>query len=115
MTQAMKVESTKAKARFGQLEDRAEKKDVIVTDHGRRKFVVIAPKRYDALLAIERVGKDRLQQLDEDFEALVAGMQGKAHARAAAGLATRPLSEILARGALRAKPRKVAARPATRR
>ena len=110
VTGTVKVESTKAKMRFGQLEDRAESKDVIVTDHGRRKFVVIAPRRYDALLAIARVGKDRLQQLDEEFQVLVAGMQGKRHAKAAASLASRPLSEILARGAMRADPRKAAVR-----
>lgn len=104
MSDVLKVPSTKAKARFGELEGHAEKRDVAVMDHARRKFMVIAPRRYDELLAIARVGKDRLRRLDEQFDALVAGMQTEAHAAAVERIAVLPLDDILAQGALQLAP-----------
>lgn len=93
------IKSTKAQRKFGDLEGRAAKKDLAVKDHGRTKFMIVSPKRYAKLRAMEGVGQDRLQQLDRDFDAMVARMQGDRQAVVHDSLDTLPLGEILAAGA----------------
>lgn len=106
----VKLESTKAKAGFAKLPERARNGDVALTRHGRIQAYVLSPDRYASLVGIAEVGKDELQKLDEEFEALVARMQTPRQQKAIQAIATLPLSEILAQGALKARTRKTAKR-----
>lgn len=110
MNAIVKLEATKAKARFAALPAKAQESDVAITRHGRIEAYVLSPERYAHLAAIDRVGGDVMQQLDADFEASVARMQSAAHARAIKRIASAPLDEVLATST----SKKPACKPRTR-
>lgn len=96
MSAILELESTKAKARFASLAKQAKTRDVAITRHGHVQAYVLSPERYAHLAAIDTIGTHAMQQLDQDFEALVARMQSGAHARAADKLASIPPDAVLA-------------------
>lgn len=96
MSAILKIESTKAKARFAALPRQARDQDVAITRHGRIEAYVLSPERYTQLASVARVGADAMATLDAGFDALVARMQTPAHARAVARAANAPLDAILA-------------------
>src|SRR5688572_29739353 len=97
----LKVESTKAKSGFAHLPAQARSNDVAITRHGRVQAYVVSPDRYQSLTAVAEVDRDALQRLQDEFDTLVAGMQGTAHARAVDAVERLPLGRILAEGALK--------------
>lgn len=110
MNAIIKLEATKAKARFAALPTQAQAHDVAITRHGRVEAYVLSPERYAHLAAIDRVGADALQKLDAAFAAQVARMQTVPHARATERLATAPLATILAAGLATPAARKLRSR-----
>jgi PHD/YefM family antitoxin component YafN of YafNO toxin-antitoxin module len=102
----VKVESTKAKGEFARLPKRARASDVAITRHGRIQAYVLSPDRYQSLVAIAEVGKDSLEKLDDELDALFARMQTASHRKVVHALETLPLSDILAAGALKPRARK---------
>jgi len=105
MSTVTKVEATKAKSGFAKLPAQAQANDVAITRHGRIQAYVVSPDRYTSLVSTSRVAEEPLKKLEDEFEALVARMQGESHRRAVRALETLPLSEILAAGARSAKHR----------
>lgn len=99
MKNLVKLESTKAKAAFAKLPARAASSDVAITRHGRIQAYVLSPDRYTSLVSVAEVGADPLRKLEDEFKALVEGMQKPAHRRAVHELGTLPLGEILRIGA----------------
>lgn len=105
MNAILKVESTKAKARFASLPKQAQAQDLAITRHGRIEAYVLSPERYAHLASIARVGADTMAGLDADFDALVARMQTPAHTRAVARIASAPLEAVLTAGMSATKKR----------
>lgn len=98
MSAIVEIESTKAKAGFASLPERAKSGDLAITRHGRVQAYVLSPERYAHLAAIDHVGTDLMQTLDGDFESLVTRMQSPVHARAVQALVSAPLEIVLAGG-----------------
>lgn len=105
MGTVLEIESTKAKTRFASLARQAQARDIAITRHGHVQAYVLSPERYAHLAAVDLIGTDAMQQLDQDFDALVARMQSGAHTRAADKLASASPDAVLA-DALATKPRK---------
>jgi prevent-host-death family protein len=76
---AASVSSTKAKASFRELIQRAKRSPVFVTIHKKREAVVMSVDEYEQLLANQR---DPLADMTEHFDALVTKMQTTEHAAA---------------------------------
>lgn len=94
-----KIETGKAKASFSEIKKRAQTQDIAITRHGKVEAYMISPDRYSSFVSISEVGPDPLRKLEDEFKALVAGMQTPSHRRAMRGLRTLPLREILRVGA----------------
>ena len=76
---AASISSTKAKASFRELIQRAKHGPVFVTNHKQREAVVMSVDEYERLLANQR---DPLADMTGHFDALVAKMQTSEHAAA---------------------------------
>lgn len=96
MGATLKIESTKAKARFASLPAQAKTRDVAITRHGRIQAYVLSPERYAHLSSVDHAGADVMRKLDDEFDALVARMQSTTHTRISERLATEPLEAIIA-------------------
>lgn len=108
----VKLESTKAKSGFAKLPARAKTGDVAITRHGRVQAYVLSPDRYQSLVGIAEVGKNSLEKLDDELDALFARMQTASHRKVVHALETLPLSDILAAGARKLRVPKRRARRA---
>ncbi len=95
----VKIETGKAKATFSEIKKRAQTQDIAITRHGKIEAYLISPDRYSSFVSIAEVGPDPLRKLEDEFKALVAGMQTPVHRRAMRKLRTLPLEEILRIGA----------------
>jgi PHD/YefM family antitoxin component YafN of YafNO toxin-antitoxin module len=98
----LKIETGKAKAAFSEIKKRAQTQDIAITRHGKVEAYLVSPERYDRFLAVSEASPDSLKKLEDEYFAMFERMQTPAAARAYHALATKPLEEILAEGALRA-------------
>lgn len=99
-----KIETGKAKAAFSEIKKRAQHQDVAVTRHGKVEVYLVSPERYERFLGVAEAAPDSLQKLEAEFKQMCEQMQTPRARKAYRELATLPLEEILARGALRRKP-----------
>lgn len=112
MRSIIKLESAKAKAAFSKLSSQAASSDVAITRHGRVQAYLLSPDRYTSLVSVAEVGADPLQKLEDEFKALVEGMQKQPHRRAIEKLRSLPLEEILRIGSAGRAPTLRRKRPA---
>ncbi|HUR40046.1 MAG TPA: type II toxin-antitoxin system Phd/YefM family antitoxin [Verrucomicrobiae bacterium] len=99
-----KIETGKAKAAFSQIKKRAQTQDVAVTRHGKVEVYMVSPERYERFLGVAEAAPDSLKKLEDEYRRMFEKMQSPGAQKAYRELATLPLEEILARGALRKKP-----------
>lgn len=97
----LKIETGRAKATFSEVKKRARTEDVAVTRHGKVEVYLVSPERYDQFMKVAEAAPDAIKKLEDEYRQLFEKMQTPEAGRFYRSLATTPLEEILAKGALR--------------
>lgn len=78
---AMQMDTTALKKSMGQLRRSLQDNVIEVTKHGKREAVILDPDKFDKLKALAGANRPAVADLEAQYDAMVAGMQTKAHDR----------------------------------